>query len=312
MVAALKKAKNKSFFLRQLIRNYELILFCVPAVVIIFLFNYIPMYGVQIAFRNFSPVLGFWHSPWVGLRHFERFFNSARSIEIIRNTVLISVYTLIWSFPAPIILALLLNQMRFPKYKRIVQTVTYMPYFISIVVLIGMMNLFLSPTRGMYGVFMGMLGIMSPRNPISDPGLFRTIHVGSHIWQTTGFISIIYLAGLSGVDPTFYEAATIDGATRFQKLRYIDFPYILPTAIILFILACGNIMNVGFEKTFLMQNQVNLSVSEVISTYVYKVGLEGGQFSFSTAVNLFNTAINVLLLITVNFVSVKVTKSGLL
>lgn len=313
--AAQRAFSGKSRFslaVRQTLKNWQLLLMVLPAVVIVILFNYVPMYGVTIAFQDYNPALGFADSPWVGFKHFIRFFNSYNAVETIKNTVLLSVFSLAWSFPIPVLLALMLNQVQHAKFKATIQTVTYLPYFVSTVVLVSILNLFLSPERGFYGALMGLMGVDHPVNPTTDPALFRTVYIASGIWQTTGFQSIVYLAALSGVDPSLYEAAMIDGATKLQRIRYIDFPALLPTVTIMFIMACGGLMNVGFEKTFLMQNQVNLQVSEVLSTYVYKIGLESAQYSFSTAVNLFNTVINIILLIAMNWISKKLSETSLL
>lgn len=297
---------------RKLIQNYELTLFILPAVVIIFIFNYLPMYGVQMAFQDFSPAKGYFDSPWVGFKHFLRFFNSYNSVAIIKNTVLLSLYSLLWSFPIPIILAMMLNQINHSGYKRFVQTITYLPYFISTVVMVGLVFLFLSTQRGLYGGLMAALEIKNPLDPTTNPAFFRSVYVASGIWQGTGFASVIYLAALAGVDPELYEAAIMDGAGKLQRTIHIDLPSLLPTITILFILSMGNLMNVGFEKTYLMQNPVNLKVSEVLATYVYKVGLQNAQYSFSAAVNLFNTVINILLLLLTNYASKRMSQTSLL
>jgi putative aldouronate transport system permease protein len=312
--AAQPKNVKSSFdiMLKQTVKNWQLILMVLPAVIIVILFNYVPMYGVTIAFQDYTPSLGFLGSPWVGFKHFIRFFNSYNAALTIRNTVLLSIYTLLWSFPIPVLLALMLNQVQQAKFKATIQTVTYLPYFISTVVMVSILNLFLSPERGFFGAVTDLLGIANPVNPITDPTLFRSVYIASGIWQGTGFQSIVYLATLSGVDPTLYEAAMIDGASKFQRIRHIDFPTLLPTVTIMFIMACGGLMNVGFEKTYLMQNQLNLGVSEVLSTYVYKVGLESAQYSFSTAINLFNTVINIFLLLLMNWLSDKMSQTSLL
>jgi putative aldouronate transport system permease protein len=292
--------------------NYDLLLFVLPAVVLIFIFNYIPMYGVQMAFQDFSPAKGYFNSPFVGFKHFLRFFNSYNSVAIIRNTVLLSLYSLIWSFPIPIILSMMLNQINHSRYKRFVQTVTYLPYFISTVVMVGIIFLFLSPTRGLYGAAMRLMEIKNAPDPTSNIAYFRSVYVASGIWQSTGFASIIYLAALAGIDVELYEAAIMDGAGKLQRTIHIDLPCLLPTITILFILSMANLMNVGFEKTYLMQNPVNQRVSEVIATYVYKVGLQNVQYSFSAAVNLFNTVINITLLLLTNFVTKKLSQTSLL
>ena len=297
-------------FCRSLVKNYELILFVLPAVVIVYLFKYVPIYGIQIAFKNFLPALGIDKSPWVGLKHFNRFFNSYNFTVTIRNTLTLNIFSLICCFPLPVILALLINTLRNGRYKRFVQQVTYMPYFISTVVLVGMFNLLLSPQRGLYGALMNLLGVVSPIDPNTAPAAFRPVFIGTSIWQTTGFNSIIYLAALSAVDPCLHEAAMVDGASRLKRVWYIDLPTLIPTIVILFILDCGSIMNVGFEKAFLLQNKVNISTSEVISTYVYKVGLQSAQYSFSAAVDLFNTVVNFIILMGVNWLSRKASRNS--
>lgn len=297
---------------RQLTRTKQLWLFVLPAVIVVAIFNYVPMYGVVMAFQNFTPSRGFLGSPWVGLDHFIRFFKSYSSSSTIINTILLSVESLLWTFPVPIIFALVLNQIGNARFKRVVQTVTYMPYFISIVVLVSVVNLFLSPYRGFYGAIVTLLGIQSPIDPLTNPALFRTVYIGSTLWQTTGYQSIIYLAALSGVDPTLHEAARIDGASRWQRVLHIDLPTLLPTISIMFIMACGNIMNVGFEKVYLLQNKLNLNVAEVLQTYVYKVGLINAQYSFSAAINLFSTVINIVMLLVMNKIVKKISDTSLL
>jgi putative aldouronate transport system permease protein len=298
--------------LRLMRQNYDLLLFLIPAITIIFIFNYIPMYGVQMAFQDFSPGKGYFASPWVGFKHFMRFFNSYNSVAIIKNTVLLSLFSMLWSFPVPILLSMMLNQLSRSGYKRFVQTVTYLPYFISTVVMVGIIFLFLSSTRGLYGAVIRLLELKTAPDPTTDPAFFRSVYIASGIWQGTGFASVIYLAALSGIDLELYEAAIMDGAGKLQRTIHIDLPYLLPTITILFILSMANLMNVGFEKTYLMQNPVNQKISEVIATYVYKVGLQNVQYSFSAAVNLFNTVINIILLLGTNFVTKKLSQTSLL
>jgi putative aldouronate transport system permease protein len=267
------------------------------------------MYGVQIAFKNFSPARGIWGSPWVGFEQFRRFFRSFQFRTIIINTFVLSIYSLAAGFPLPIMMALLINSLGARKYKRLMQTVTYMPHFISTVVLVSMITLFLSP-RGLFGNISSALGFM-PKNILTFPETFRHAYVWSGVWHNMGWGSIIYLAALSSVDPSLYEAATIDGANKWQKIIHIDIPSIAPTCIILLILSTGSILSVGFEKAFLMQNDLNLAKSEVISTYVYKVGIRSTQYSFSAAVGLFNNVINFLVLVLVNRISRKVSETSL-
>jgi putative aldouronate transport system permease protein len=295
--------------IRSVRRNWELYIFVLPAVLLIFCFHYIPMYGIQIAFKNFSPAKGIWGSPWVGLEQFARFFRSFQSKTVITNTLFLSLYGLAAGFPLPIMLALLMNSLRSARYKRIMQTVTYMPHFISTVVLVSMVTIFFSPS-GLAGGISRALGF-EPKNIMGIANFFPHLYVWSGVWQNMGWSSIIYLAVLSAIDPSLYEAATIDGCGKLQKILYIDLPSIVPTITILLILSAGNILSVGFEKAFLMQNSLNLSRSEVISTFVYKVGIQSTQYSFSAAVGFFNTIVNFIVLITVNTLSRRISENSL-
>lgn len=300
-----EKNKNKNF-LKQFKKDYPLWLFVLPGIIITFVFSYVPLYGVQIAFRNFNPKLGFFGSPWVGLQHFQRFFDSPYFFTTIKNTFLLSLYSLIAGFPIPILLALILNSFRHKKYRKVIQTVTYAPNFISTVVMCGMLLLFLSPSVGIINNVIEFFGRDSI-NFMAEKDYWRHIYVWSGVWQGMGWSSVIYFAALSSVSPELHEAAIVDGASKFQIVRYIDFPSIIPTATILLILSCGSILSVGFEKVFLLQNDLNLSVSQVISTYVYKVGLIDNNISYSSAIGLFNSAINAVLLIVVNKISKKLS-----
>ena len=245
---------------------YQLYIMVLPAVIVIFLFNYIPMYGVQIAFREFDPARGLTGGDFVGLKYFNKFINSFQFKDLIKNTFFLSLYTIVAGFPVPIVLALVINQIKKARLKKIIQTVSYMPHFISLIVLVGMLSIFLSPSSGIIGHIFRIIGLQ-PVNFMGVPKYFRTIYVLSDIWQHAGWNSIIYIAALSSIDPSLYEAAEVDGANKWQKLIMIDIPSLVPTIIILLILNSGNIMNVGFEKVYLMQNNMNLTVSEVISTY---------------------------------------------
>lgn len=296
---------------RDLRKHYSLYLFLIPALAIIITFAYVPMYGVVIAFKNFKPALGIMGSDWVGFDNFIRFFKSYQFTNVLSNTLSISVYSIIAGFPAPILLALLINQMHNKKYKTLLQTVTYMPHFISTVVLVGMIMVFLNPNTGLYGNIINLFGVAKPTDLLGQPKLFSSIYVISDIWQNAGWDSMIYLAALSSVDLSLYEAATVDGANEWQKITNIDLPSMIPTMIILLILRTGSIMSVGFEKVFLLQNGLNIDASEVISTYVYKIGLINQQYSFSAAIGLFNTIINFVLLITVNKISKRVSETSL-
>lgn len=290
--------------------DYQLWLLALPVLIYFVVFHYIPMYGVQIAFKDFIAIKGISGSPFVGFKHFERFFTSYQFKRLIVNTLGISFYQLAVGFPVPIILALMLNQTKNQKFKKLVQTITYAPHFISVVVMAGIIILFLSPSSGFINHIIDFVGF-EKINFMAEPGYFKTIYVLSGVWQSAGWGAVIYLAALSGIDPSLYEAAKIDGANKLHLITYIDIPSIMPTAVILLIMNVGRIMNVGFQKTFLLQNDLNLASSEIISTYIYKVGLMDAQYSYSAAIGLFNTLINVTLLVTVNQISKKVTQSSL-
>lgn len=285
--------------MKAFLRNYQLYMLVIPSLAIIAVFSYWPMYGAQVAFKSYSPVLGMWSSPWVGMEHFSRFFHSYQFWRILGNTVILSVYTLVLTFPSPILLALLLNSLRNRTFKRFVQTVTYAPHFISTVVIVGMVMLFLSPSSGMLNTFIRLFG-GEAINFMANPDWFRTIYVLSGVWQTTGWSAIIYLAALSSVNPELYEAATMDGAGKFKLIVHIDIPAIVPITVIMLLLSLGSIMDVGFEKVYLFQNALNADVTEIIQTYVYKVGLQGAQVSYSTAIGLFNSVINFAMIVTFN------------
>lgn len=291
-------------------KNFDVYLMLLPTLLFAALFCYVPMYGVLLAFKKYMPLEGILGSPWVGLAHFERFFSNYKFTEILWNTVSISLYSFFASFPAPILLALSLNHLRSARLKKIVQTVSYAPNFISTTVMVGMLLIFLSPSSGIINQLLGVFGI-PPVNFMGEAGMFQNIYVWSGIWQSTGFGSIIYLAALSGVDPALYEAATIDGAGKMRKIISIDLPSIQPTIGILLIMSIGGIMNVGFEKIYLMQNDLNNAASEVISTYTYKVGLIDNRMDYSTAIGLFNSVINCILLVVANTVSRKVSETSL-
>jgi len=284
---------------KRIVKNWELYLFIAPAFFYFLIFHYGPMYGIQIAFKNFIPTEGIFGSPWAGFAHFERFFQSYYFWRLLWNTLGISLYELAVGFPLPIILALAFNEIRNGWYKRLVQTVTYAPHFISVVVLCGMIILFLSPSTGIFMHFLRWLGI-DPPNFLTDPRWFKTVYVLSGVWQNTGWGTIIYLAALSGVDPELHKAAVIDGASRLQRIRHINIPTLVPMMTILLILNIGSLLSVGFEKILLLQNALNMESSDVISTFVYRVGLLDAQYSFSTAVGLFNSVINAALLVAVN------------
>jgi len=301
---------RKVNIIKKLKKDMSLWMFCVPGIILTFIFSYIPMYGVQIAFRKFNAKAGIWGSEWVGLRYFERFISSPYFGTTIRNTLILSLYGLVVSFPIPIILALMLNSFRHPRYRKVIQTVTYAPNFISTVVMCGMIILFLSPSVGIINNIITAFG-GDAVNFMAKKEFWRHIYVWTGIWQGMGWSSIIYFAALSGISPELHEAARCDGATKFQLIRHIDLPSILPTATILLIMNCGSILSIGFEKAYLLQNDLNLTVSEIISTYVYKVGLIDNNMSYSTAIGLFNTLVNLILLIIVNKTSDKLSGTSL-
>ena len=301
---------NKKSALTRFLASKELYLFCLPGLIITIIFHYWPLYGAQIAFRQYSVRQGIWASEWVGLRHFVRFFSGPFASQIIWNTLVLSFYGLVAGFPIPIVLALLLNSFRHKRYTKVIQTVTYAPHFISVVVMAGMIIMFLSPRVGIINTFMGFLGI-EPVNFMGERSLWRHIYVWSGIWQGMGWSSVVYFAALSGVNPELHEAATVDGATKFQRILHIDLPTILPVAVMLLILSLGSTFSIGFEKVYALQNPLNLAVSEIISTYVYKIGILQNDVSFSAAVGLFNSAVNAVLLITANSISRRLSDNAL-
>ena len=303
---------GKNRILRNITKNWGLYLMLLPAVILTFCFAYIPMYGVIIAFKDYKNALGILGSPWADpfFKHFVKFFNSYQFNNTIRNTLTISVYSILVGFPIPIILALLINQMQAMRFRRVFQTITYLPHFISVVVMVGMLLILLSPGTGMIGNLYKLFGAQAP-NLMGTPNAFSSVYVWSGIWQNAGWDSIIYLAALAAVDPSLYEAATVDGAGKFQKMIYIDVPMLLPTVSILLIMRAGGVMNVGFEKAYLMQNELNRTHSELISTYVYKLGLINSQYSFSAAVSLFNNVINCVLLVVINQITKRLSDNSL-
>ncbi|MCI7027333.1 MAG: ABC transporter permease subunit [Eubacteriales bacterium] len=297
---------------RQVGHNWGLYLLLLPSFLLLLIFSYKPMYGVILAFKDYKNSLGITGSPWADpmFKYFTRFFKSFQFGATIRNTLALNLYSLLVGFPIPIFLALMINQITARRFRKGFQTVLYLPHFISTVVMVGLLLIWLSPSRGLLGAFYGLFNKTAP-NILGMPGAFRSIYVWSDVWQHAGWDSIVFLAALSSVDPTLYEAAVVDGATRWQKQIYIDLPLLLPTASIMLILRAGGIMNVGFEKVFLMQNPLNQTKSEVIATYVYKMGLKSNQYSMSTAVNLFNNVINFALLMLVNGITRKLGDTSL-
>ena len=287
---------------RRIAKHWEYYLLLLIPIAITAVFKYAPIYGVQIAFRDFNPVDGFFGSEWVGLKWFDRFFSNYNSVRMIKNTVLLSLYSILWTFPIPIVLSLFINQLRSKKFQRVTQTVIYAPHFISVMVLCGMLRIFLSPTGGLISTVAQFFGAPGNVNYIDSSSAFRTIYISSSIWQDAGWGTIIYLATLSSVDISLHEAAKVDGANTWQRILHIDIPVLVPIIVIQLIMSFGSLMNVGFEKAFLLQTPLNKETSEIISTYVYEQGLLKAMYSFSTAVNLFNTAVNIVLLTVVNWV----------
>ena len=288
---------------RLMLDNWQLYLLLLIPVVLTIVYKYIPMYGIQIAFRDYKASKGMTGSKWVGLEWFERFFTAPTCTRMIRNTVLLSLFSLLWGFPVPIILSLCINQLRFPRYKRVVQTVLYAPHFISIMVVCGMIRIFLSPSGGLINLLIGQ-----KIDFLTESSAFRTIYIASGIWQDAGWGCIIYLATLSNVDTSLYEAAKVDGASMFQRIMNVDVPALLPMAILNLIMSAGSLMNVGFEKVWLLQTDLNKATSDVIAVYVYQQGIENAKYSYSTAVGLFNTAVNLILLFIVNTIASKTSE----
>jgi putative aldouronate transport system permease protein len=286
---------------RFLLRNWRLYLLLLPGLAWAAVFCYLPMYGVTIAFKDFNAKLGILGSPWAGLKYFRQFFSTNIAMKTVTNTVYLSVLSLLFGFPAPILFALLLNQASHLKFKKFVQTVSFAPYFISVVVIVSMLNIMLAPQTGFIG---NIVKRINGREILfmTRPQYFRSLYVGSGIWQGMGFGAVVYIAALTAVSPDLHEAAIMDGASKLRRILHIDFPSIVPTIMIMLILSVGNLFSIGYEKAYLMQNSVNTAVSEIISTYVYKIGLMNAQFSFSAAVGLFNSVVNFALLILTNLV----------
>lgn len=308
----MKKPKPRSTDVKlskRIWRHRQLYLLMLPAFLYVLIFCYGPMYGLQIAFKNYRMSLGVMNSPWVGFKHFESFFNSYSFLSLLKNTFGLSLYSFLVGFPIPIIVALIINELN-GKFKKTVQTVLYAPHFISTVVIVAMMMTMFSPSTGLVNVVLKALGFKSIYF-FGSPDYFRHLYVWSGIWQGMGWSAIIYIAALSGVDPCLHEAASIDGASRLQRITKINIPSIMPTIVIMLILQMGKIASVGYEKVFLMQTHLNLDTSEVISTFVYKRGIIKSNYSFSAAVGLFDNVINVTMLLIANQISKKVTENSL-
>lgn len=291
--------RKKGHVLKRINDSKELYALLLPSVILLVLFSYIPMYGVLMAFQDYKPTLGIWGSEWVGFRNFMEYFESWQFLKTLKNTLVINILSIAIQFPLPILLALLCNQMRNAAFKKFFQVSTYLPHFISTVVMCGMIILFTSPSRGIIAHLLNYIGVQFP-NVMGSAAAFPWLFVLTGVWQSLGWDSILYVAALSSIDPTYYEVASLDGATKWQQIRYIDLPSLAPTVCIQLILRCGSILGVGYEKVLLLQNSMNLPSSEVISTYVYKLGIQSNQFGQSAAIGLFNTLVGLILLTIVN------------
>lgn len=300
----------KKSTLKKIKKHWQLYFLVVIPLIFLITFKYVPMVGIVIAFKDYSVTKGIFGSEWVGLKNFQLFFESPNFSLLLKNTLGLSVYGLLLGFICPIILALALNEVQNARMKKFVQTVTYAPYFISTVIMVSIIILFLSPSAGIINNILGLFGV-DPINFLGKSSYFSSIYVWSDVWQNTGYATIIYLAALAGIDTQLYEAAKVDGANRFQKIMNVDLPGIMPIIIVLLILNIGNIMTLGFEKIYLLQNPLNTNSSEVISTYVYKIGLLGANFSFASAVGLFNSIINFVLILSANSISKRFSSSSL-
>jgi len=295
---------------KSLKRHWQLYLLAIPPILYFLIFKYVPMANAILAFKDYNVIKGIWGSPWAGTKYFELFFQNPAFFTLIKNTLYISFYQLAVGFPIPILLALALNEIKNARFKRTVQMVTYAPYFISTVVMVSIIMLFLAPRLGIVNTIFSAFG-MEAVNFLGDAKWFRSVYVFSDVWQSAGYSAVIYLAALAGVDPSLYEAAKVDGASRFQKIINVDLPGLMPAAVIILILSVGNMMAIGFEKMYLLQNPLNLSTSEIISTYVYKIGLLNANYSFATAVGLFNSVVNLVLLLVVNTIAKRASSTSL-
>lgn len=303
----LRKGSYWTKLLRDVIGNYQLYLLVLPAIIWYIIFRYVPLYGVQISFRNYKPGMEITSAPFVGFKWFNMFFKSYYFWPMIFNTLRITVYSHLFSLPIAVFMALMFNEMKHVRYRKLVQTVTYSPNFISTVVLVGMLYVFFNPDYGPFVIAGEKIGLDLGRT-LTSPRAFYHLYVWSGIWQKTGFNTVIYYSALAGIDPSLYEVASIDGASRFQKMRHVSVPLIMPTIIICLVMSCGSMLSVGFEKIYLMQNNLNIESARVISTFVYEKGLLGGQFSYTTAIGLFNNIVNFIILLVINEISKKTTE----
>ena len=305
--------KNQKFWQRagrSFHNNWQLYVLLLPAIGFLFVFNYLPLYGVQIAFRDYKATFGILGSKWVGFKHFVDFFNAYYFKRLLANTFLLNLYGLIISFPIPIVMAIFLNQIEHKKYKKFIQTTIYVPHFISTVVMAGILYLFLSPSNGIVNTLIVALGGDSLHFMI-EPNWFRPLFIISDIWQHAGWNTILYIAALTGIDPGIYEAATIDGATKMQKIRHIDIPHLVPIVVMMLILSCGSLLVSNTDKALLMQTSGNMSKSDIIGVYVYQIGIGKAQFSYTTAIGLFINVINFVMIISVNWISKRLNQTGL-
>ena len=307
---AVPNLSMRNDFLRRLVSQRYLFLLMLPGIIYFIIFKYTPMYGAIIAFKDFNPRVGILESPWAGLKYFKQFFDSPFCWRLIRNTLLLSLYDLIFNFPVPIIFALLLNEVRCKRYKKAVQTISYLPHFISVVIVVGLMKTMFSPNGGVVNSVLSMFGV-DPINFFSEKSWFRPLYVGSGIWQSFGWGSIIYLASMAGIDPGLYEAARLDGAGRFRCMWNITLPAIRPTITILFIMRLGKLLSVGFEKAILMYSPATYEVSDLISTYVYRYGILKANYSFGAAVDLMNSVVALILIFVANKICQKVSDTSL-
>ena len=301
--------KQKSFW-KRCVKYRSVILMSLPGMIAVFIFSYIPMYGILIAFQDYNPVEGmFGHNNWVGFKYFKQFLQNPYLFRLIRNTLLLGIYTLLWSFPAPIIFALLMDQLTNAKFKKTVQSISYLPYFISTVVIVGLVKDFCSVDGVINGIreFFGLNAVSF----MTDPKYFRTIFIASNLWQGLGWGAIVYLAALSGVDPQLHEAATLDGANRWQRIRYVSWPAIVPTTTIMLILESGKIISSDFTKVLLLYNESTYETADIIGNYVYREGILGGKFEYTTAIGLLTSLFSFILLITANFLSKKISENSL-
>lgn len=308
-VVSNKPLNTRQRVLKRMATQWRLYVFLIIPIIYVFIFSYIPMYGIQIAFKDYNFSKGIWESPWCGFDHFITFFKSHNFIRLIGNTLAISLYDIVAGFFPPIILALCLNEVKNKYFRKTVQTITYAPHFLSTVVVVGILNRVLF-REGLVNAFLGIFGV-EPINFLGNVSYFRSIYVWSGVWQHVGWASIIYIAALASVNPELYEAAFVDGASKIKRIWYIDIPSLIPTATILMIMSAASVLGVGFEKIFLMQNQLNMRVSDVISTYVYRLGLVHMEFSFSTAVGLFQSIVAVIMLTVVNAICRRVSETSL-